>query len=218
MQLINTIEINPYDYTDSECEYPNVSLEDSPEAWDKFWRKCISDKNLENLKAIKTGSYLVDITSIGNTELEKIIKTELKEVDLADYEEQVGLICGGIVVKMENEIIIEPMCCGDIGNLHEWKNIINETSKNWKQLWIGHPWVFYKKENGIIEFSDYYESNLEDLKEIKSVLKIQEKDFITQFKLIKNQQIEFENRIQIILDKLAIKNSKEIAKLMTGNG
>lgn len=217
MQLINTIEINPYDYANSEYESPNGSSQDMAEARNRFWQKCISDKNLGHLKPIKTGSYLVDINSIGNTELEEIIKNELKEVDLADYQEQVGVICGGIVIKIEDEIVITPSCCGDIENICEWENIVKETSKDWKQLWIGHPWIFYKKEKGIIEFSDYYESNLEDIKEVKSVLKIQEKDFVAQLRLIKKQQIEFENSIQITLDKLAIKNSKEIAKLMTGN-
>ncbi|MEN7546989.1 hypothetical protein AAG747_03670 [Rapidithrix thailandica] len=81
MELIYTIEISPYDYAGSEYEYPNSSLTDSAEEWDRFWRECLSEKNLENLKNIRKGSYLVDVPSIGDKELEEIIKNELKEVD-----------------------------------------------------------------------------------------------------------------------------------------
>ncbi len=217
MKLINTIEINPYDYANTEYQCPNGSSKDLPYEWNKFWRRCISDRNIENLKAIKEGSYLVDITSIGDKELEVIIKNQLKEVDLADYKEQVSSICGGIVIKVDEEILLEPTCCGDIGNIQEWENIFEEKSDNWKQLWIGHPWIYYRMKGGIVELSDYYETNIVDLKEVNVMLTIQEKDLFSKLKLIKKQQIEFEQRVRIILDKLAIKNSKEIAKLIMGN-
>ena len=217
MELINTIEISPYDFANSEYEYPNGSSKDLPDEWDKFWKKCLSDKNLENLKAIKKGSYLVDINSITKTELKEILKSELEEVELDDYEEQVGRIYGGIVIKIENEFQIEPTCCGDIGNLYGWEEIIENSNKDWKQLWIGHPWIFYRIINDGIEFSDYYEANIEDIEKIKSILKIPIKDLKNRLKIIKKEQIEFEKRIQNVLDEMGIENSNRIAKLMTGN-
>ena len=217
MELINTVEISPYDFANKEYEYPNGSSKDLPDEWNKFWRKCLADKNLENLKAIRKGSYLVDIETIGNNELEEIIKNELEEVDLADYEEQVGQICGGIVIKIENQFIIEPSCCGDIGNIQEWNSIFEEESKSWRQLWIGHPWIFYRKLNDQIEFSDYYEANFEDIKEIKSVLKISSDKLKEELESINKKQIIFENKIQKVLEEMEIQNSKQIAKLMTGN-
>jgi len=217
LKLINTIEISPYDYANSAYEYPNGNSKDLSKERDKFWRRCLADKNLENLSAVREGSYLVDITSIGNRELEEIIKNELKEVDLNDYEEQVGRICGGIVIKNKNEFPIEPTCCGDIGNIQEWKTSIEEGTENWKQLWIGHPWIFYRKVNDKIELSDYYEANIEDIKEVKSILKIPANELKEKLEIINKQQIEFEKRIQIILKKMGIKNSKQIAKLMVGN-
>ena len=159
MELINTIEISPYDYANAEYEYPNGSSKDFPDEWDEFWKKCLADKNLENLKPIKKGSYLVNVNSIKNSELKEILKNELKEVELDDYEEQVGKICGGIVIKTGGEIRIEPTCCGDIGNLHSWEKIFENMNQDWRQLWIGHPWVFYRVENEMVEFSDYYEAN-----------------------------------------------------------
>lgn len=217
LELINTIEISPYDYANSEYEYPNGSSKELPDEWDKFWRRCLSDKNLDNLKSIRKGSYLVDVNSIKNQELKEILKSELGEVELNDFEEQVGRICGGIVVKIENNFPIEPTCCGDIGNLYGWEEVFEDSNKDWKQLWIGHPWIFYRIVNDEIEFSDYYEANKEDIENIKSILKLPIKDLKNKLNIIKTEQIEFEKRIQIALEQMGIKNSNRIAKLMTGN-
>lgn len=217
MKLINTIEVSPFDYAINEYKSPNGSSKDLPEEWDEFWKKCLSDKNIKNLESIKKGSFLVDITSIKLFELEVIIKNELKDIDLKDYEEQIGRICGGIAIKIGNEFLIEPTCCGDIGNIQEWQSIFEDGNDNWQELWIGHPWVFYKKTGGEIEFSDYYESNLENLQEVKSILKVQGSELKEKLKIIKEEQVEFENKIRVILKKMEIEHSKQIAKLMTGN-
>ncbi|MGQ2841346.1 hypothetical protein ACT539_13380, partial [Leptospira interrogans] len=78
------------------------------EEWNEFW---LSDRNLGNLKSIYQGSYLVDIRTIDDLELETILKTELEEVKFDECEDQVGSLDGGIVIKSENSIIITPMCC-----------------------------------------------------------------------------------------------------------
>lgn len=217
LELLNTIEIDPYDYSEREYESPSRILKDSPDEWDNFWRKCISDKELGSLIAIEKGSYLVDITSIGDNELMQIVKNQLKDVDLEEYEEQVGQILGGIVVKTDDEFLIEPTCCGDIGNIREWESIFEAECNKWKTLWIGHPWIFYRRGNGIIELSDYSDSNFEDLKEVIILTQVLEKDLKHKLQKIKEQQIEFEKRIQLCLINLEIPNSSEIAKLLTGN-
>lgn len=217
MELINTIELSPYDYENSEYEYPDGISKELPDEWDKFWKKCLADKKLENLKSIRKGSYLVDINSIKDSELKEILKSELQEVELADLEDQVGRICGGIVLKIENEFPIEPTCCGDIGNLYDWEDIFENENKDWKQLWIGHPWIFYRRVDDKIEFSDYYEANIDEIKNVKSILKIPITDLKNKLEVIKRDQIKFERRIQMVLAEMGIKNSNRIAKLMTGN-
>lgn len=217
MKLINTIEVSPYDYSEKEYEYPQGSSSELPEEWNEFWKMCISDKNLENLCAIRKGSYLVNIETINDKELEEILKNELKGVELDDFEEQIGRMYGGIVI-IENEILhIEPTCCGDIGNLNEWESIFEAKSNTWLQLWIGHPWLFYKKEKGNVGFSDYTELNLEDFKDIKIKFQFSEEELKKEIEIIRIGQNKFENRIRNILNKMRINNSERIAKLMTGN-
>lgn len=217
MKLVNTIEISPLDFADAEYEFPNGSSKELPSQWNKFWKKCVGDKNLDSLEAIKKGSYFVDITTIGNNELKVIIENELEEVDLDDYEEQVGRLCGGIVIKLGDKFPIEPTCCGDLGNIHEWKDIFQQKTNTWNQLWIGHPWIFYKVVSNKVQFSDYYEENLKSIENLKPILEISLSELESQLEIVEQQQIDFEARVKKTLNKLDIQNSKEIAKIMTGN-
>ncbi len=53
MHLINTIEVSPYNFSNEEYKYPNGSSADYPEEWNRYWKRCISDKNLGGLEPIK---------------------------------------------------------------------------------------------------------------------------------------------------------------------
>ncbi|WP_452601472.1 hypothetical protein [Pontimicrobium sp. MEBiC06410] len=217
MKLLNTIEIEPWDYTKNEYESPSVSKVENPKAWSDFWYKCISDSNLQNLKPIEIGSYLVDINNIGDSELKTILKKELEDVDLSDFKEYVGQIIGGIVIVKNGKIIIEPTCCGDISDIQNWEEVGNAEFNKWTQLWIGHPWIFYKRTDNYIAVSDYTDYNLEDFKDISEKHKFSEQEFLSEIKISYKIQIEFENRISKILKEMGINNADEIAKLMTGN-
>jgi hypothetical protein len=216
MQLLNTIEISPYDFSREEYDFPNGSSLELPEEWNQFWKKCISDKNLGHLESIRKGSYLVDIRTLRDDDLVEILKSELKDVELSDFEEQVGKINGGIVLMDNGEIYIEPMCCGDIGNIKEWENIFSNASHQWNQLWIGHPWIFYRKDNQIIEFSNYTESDPGDFKENEILVSVSQSELQTELKKIVEQQNDFEFRIRKTLDRMGIANAEQISKLMTG--
>jgi len=78
MRLINTIEISPFSYANQEYELPNGSKYELPEKWYHYWKKSISDKNLGRLEPTRKDSFLVDIETINDNELEEILKNELK--------------------------------------------------------------------------------------------------------------------------------------------
>jgi hypothetical protein len=218
MQLINTLEISAYQYADKEYEYPDGSSVDFPDEWNDYWLTCISDKGLGNLKAIKKGSYLVDMNSISDPELEIILKQELKEVDPAEFEDQLSCLCGGLVVKDDERFLIEPMCCGDIGNIKNWTELMENEASDWTALWIGHPQVFYRINDGIVEFSDYSDLNAEDLTNLSGIHKISELELQTELRKIMKEQEAFRGRIRLTLEKMGIAQAERIAALMTGNG
>jgi hypothetical protein len=210
MQLINTMEINPYDFSDKE--YDSSSIE-SPERRNQFWKRCISDKNLGRLEAIREGSYLVDITTIHDEELAEILKYKLEEVDLSDFEEQVGRIRGGVALKENDTMYLEPTCCGDLGSIEEWESIFEKEPNAWHQLWIGHPWIYYKRNNGTIAFSDY----TEDFNAIEILVSVSELELQMELRKIRTQQNDFESSIRRVLGKMGMVHAERIAQLMTGN-
>jgi hypothetical protein len=182
----------------------------------EFWYKCISDSGLEKLKPIELGSYFVDISTIRKNELKIILETKLKDVDLSNYEEYLGQISGGIVIIENGIIIIEPSCCGDLSDIKNWEDI-KQSNKEWKQLWIGHPWLFYRQNNENIYISDYTDFNLKDFKDIFDKHQFSKSEFVSQIELVRENQKEFQKNISEILTEMKIKNSNEIAKILVGN-
>ncbi|MCF6406821.1 hypothetical protein L3C95_28240 [Chitinophaga filiformis] len=136
---------------------------------------------------------------------------------MSDFEEQVGIISGGIVLEENHRIYIEPTCCGDIGNIVEWEDIHTKLPGEWNQLWIGHPWIYYRTDQQVIEFSGYSESTREELKNTPLLISVSQQDLQGELQKIRLQQDHFELRIQKTLAKMGIDNCERIANLMTGN-
>lgn len=210
MELINTIEINPYDFMDSD----DPNLNDLPEDGHAFWTACISHRGLGGLAPVKSGSYLVDLITINDAALEEILKNELEGVDLMAYNEQVGRISGGVVLSLDEKIVIAPNCCGDIGDLAGWEAIIRVGTGEWKQLWIGHPWVYYRVRGELVEFSDYTEK--EKTADLSVLVTVSRKKLAEELQLLRLEQDQFEKRIESVLGKMGIAHGRAIAAIMTG--
>ena len=131
MKLINTIEVAPYDYAKNEYKLPNKTSALAPSEWKEFWLKCLTDSNLGGLKSIHEGSYLVDIETLKIEEITEILKKELQNIEFNDFADQVEHLCGGVAIELGGEIIIEPSCCGDLGNLSGWENICDSEIGVW---------------------------------------------------------------------------------------
>ncbi|MBD0404520.1 hypothetical protein [Flammeovirga sp. EKP202] len=217
MKLINTIEIEPWDYSKNEYDLPSKTKAEDPEAWSNYWLKCISDSNLQNLKSIAPGSFLVDMKTVGDFELKVILEEKLQDLDPSEIEECLGRISGGIVIVENDNIIVEPNCCGDLSDILNWEEIGNASFNKWTSLWIGHPWIYFKRTDKYISISDFTEKNLEEFKSISEKHKLSEEELVAEIKICRNDQIHFENRISEILVEMNIKNADEIAKIMTGD-
>lgn len=216
MKLIITIEINPYDFAKNEYESPMVSMEENLDAWNTFWLKSITDSRLQNLEAIQKGSYLVDTTTIDVAEWETILQQHLEEIEWDWYEDQISRLSGGIAMLLDDHFMIVPECCGDIGMINDWEMIPENASPNWTQLWIGHPWIYYRRNNNIIEFSNYTEVSLEDFKDTEQKFSIAERALKEQLLIIRQQHNELELKIQNVLTKMNVLHPEKVAKLIIG--
>ncbi|PIF44382.1 hypothetical protein CLU96_1348 [Chryseobacterium sp. 52] len=211
MKLINVIEINPLNFSKEGSALPEVSDFPDPEDWYDEWVKTVSILDFD-FNTISKGSYLVDIESVDDRNLEII----LQGIEFDEFEDEILPFDGGIALMEDNKALLLPTCCGDIGNIQEWKKILEDKTQEWNDLWIGHPWVFYKKNKGKIQFSDYSDENLKDITDIKSMIEIDELELKTELMKAEQQQINFQNRISKTLEKLKIENFDKISQSLTG--
>lgn len=217
MNLIYVLEIFPSDYSDEPYNQPDTRSKNWKKEWMVYWSTCLSQKKLEHIKPIEIGSIHADLTQFSVEDLKPVIKNHLEDVDIWDFEEQVGRLCGGIVMKVEDKFPITPTCCVDIGNIRNWVEIFKDKSKVWKTLWVGHPWVFHRFVGESIEFSKYYEKNIEDIEEVQPLVTVKACTLQSELEKIKKQQIEIELKLKIALEELGYAPAKQIANLMTGN-
>lgn len=215
--LINTIEISPLIYAKEEYELPSIADYPDPEKWYMKWEELASKLNF-NFKPIEQGSYLVDIETIDDENLKIILESKLDKIDFDDPEEVdfVMAFDGGVILKEDDQIYIQPNCCGDMSDIQNWQDIFENNTSAWTMLWIGHPWVLYKRENGKISFSDYTESGMDDLGDIKTVVETDETELRTELEKALQRQIHFQNRILNILKKMSIQNVQSISKMLAG--
>ncbi|MCT2407127.1 hypothetical protein NZD88_06120 [Chryseobacterium antibioticum] len=216
MKLINVIEIYPLKYSKEESELPDSFDFPDSEIWYKEWVKSVSSLNF-NFGPIDNNSYLVDIEKIDDDNLGIILGTDFKGIKPAELEEDMlTAFDGGIALMEDGRAMVLPTCCGDIGNIKEWKRILEDQTEEWNELWIGHPWIFYKKVNGKVQLSDYSDVNLKDAKNIQAHIEVDELELKTELEKAEKQQINFKNRISKILEKMKIKNFDIISEILTG--
>jgi hypothetical protein len=217
MHLTNTIELEPYKFSNSEYEFPNDSRKKMPEAWHQFWTSCLSDKNLGHLMPVEKGSYMVDMENITEQDLTTIIENVFEDVYAADYEEQLHALCGGIVLSDNNRTYIEPSCCGDLSDLYGWEKIVEAAPDTWTKLWIGHPWIYYRKQNDMIEFSNYTDNEYKGTEALPVLLSVDETSLQQELERMRNQQLNLEEKTRSVLNSMGVNNAAAIAKIITAN-
>ena len=216
--LVNVIELSSLLYAEDDFELPKISDYPDPEEWYSKWGEVASKFNF-NFKIIEKGSTLADIETMDDENLQMLIEARLEDRE-DDPDEGCFVLAfdGGIALEKDNKIYIRPMCCSDMSDLKNWQDLLTNSSAEWKTLWIGHPWVLYRKENGKISFSEYTESNEIDPANIKILVEVDESELRAEFEKVLQRQTDFKNRVLNILKKINAENPERMAELLTGMG
>jgi len=126
---------------------------------------------LTGLRPISPGSWFFSATAIAPSELAIILENELSESGIPsfpdtdgevepDLEERVSPLSGGLAVYDGETPLIEPSCCGDLGNLDDWRDAGREQSAEWQELWIGHPPLRFRVADDDAEILETQEYDL----------------------------------------------------------
>ncbi len=220
MRLNIVLEIGPKKYALNGNLYQDEYLKNKIDQ-KTYWLKCLTESNLENLQPIKENSYFVDVETISDEaltiildkELEVLLEKNINEINWEEYKDEQVFLHGGLVLEYENKVIIEPTCCTDLGDISNWEEIKTAPEDKWIMLWIGHPWIFYRRKNTIIEFSDYTQTE----KGLFPKYQLNLAEFYQALEKIKLKKAQFEKRVKQILEEMNLKHAAEIAQGITAN-
>lgn len=147
------IELSPFTFDDEAGPFPS-----GQQASYAYWKRCLAAYGLHTIEPISPGSWWVPVDSLTPEYWRTIIHHTHEEGGYEDARDLIFPLLGGVVIKHEGAVLIEPQCCSDWSDLDDWEAILTHPQNQWKKLWIGHPWVYYKRAEGQVYFSDYIES------------------------------------------------------------
>lgn len=170
-----------------------------PDEWDKYWRASLLDSNISGIDPIVPGSWHVSTSDIDSAQLEKVLRVIIDGcggmLSLDDSDSK-PVLSGGLALSAnEQDIIVEPTCCSDLGDIDNWKAAASYEKEEWEMLWIGHPWVSVKFQHPWLLLSELHESN--DPVERWSVKPLELKEAIVS---AESELFRFSERIASILD------------------
>jgi hypothetical protein len=140
------------------------------------------------------------------------IKSHIEEIEPKDYYDQIVPLDGGLRIEKDN-LIIEHQCCSELNDYLNWEKIISKKSKVWKEIWIGHPSVFYRNIGNEIELSEYYDVTPKE-KEIKTKMTFNETDFINELKRANSELEVFKQKVYRIVENGNYENKEVLKKAL----
>jgi hypothetical protein len=163
IRLIPVLELEPWVFSTVERPRPSGSVLETPEGWARYWLDCLADSGITGLTPLRPASWHVPVHQLGDPEtLEKILRIHTRDVfgieALIDADE-IPILSGGLVLLSKGEVLIEPTCCADLGNLSEWRDAAEYRESEWRMLWIGHPWLSVRYEARLLIISEPHESD-----------------------------------------------------------
>ena len=140
------------------------------------------------------------------------IESHIEEIESVDYYEQIVPLDGGLRIEKDN-LIIEHQCCSELNDYQNWRKIITEKSKKWKEIWIGHPSIFYRDKGNEIELSEYYDYEPK-VKEIKTKLTFNKSEFINGLERANSELEFFKQKVYRIIENGNYENKEVLKKAL----
>ena len=66
----------------------------------------------------------------------------------------------GIALLHDGAAVVLPQCCTDFGGLQSWREPLEDDhDEGWQMLWIGHPWINWKRDGDQVLLTDFCEDD-----------------------------------------------------------
>lgn len=159
IELIPVIEITNYDQ-DIPMPPSGPYWEFSDEWEDYHISTNIKAGYSQNLKPYAKGSSFYRVSEISDADLLKITKKEIDSQISEEGENNELYISfyGGYILRINNIDQYFPQCCGNLGDIEDWKNLFN---KDYSFFYMGHPSPRIEKSENKIIF-DFLNAEIQD--------------------------------------------------------
>jgi hypothetical protein len=162
VRLVPVLELEPGRFATRERPLPSGSFREVPQEWDCYWRNALADSGIVGLTALRPGSWHVPTASLTDPALvERVLAAIVRDwggaESLLDPDGK-PVLDGGLALCQADEVLAEPACCVDLGNLSDWRQAAAYRGAGWQMLWIGHPWLSVRYDGRWLVLSGPHES------------------------------------------------------------
>ncbi len=191
LELIPHIVIDPNDFRTSKRK--KVARRDRA----KYWVESLAQAGIEGVNQLEKHRWIAPVREVHhNRILLQVLKNRRHEIPKENLTAESLAIWGtegGVSLFHAGKPIFPAMCCSDLGNINDWKHILDYRESKWTLMWNGHPMIPVRYSEGLLKFAD----NSDDKPTSKSaakygipvdVLKIAVKQATQEFE-------QFQNRI-----------------------
>lgn len=153
LQIYPVLEMSPWRVDGGE----DLNLKEG-QTYTEFAIEVFKKHGINNIERLDEYGYSsIKMSDINDADLKILVEKELQDAEMAENgTEAIGRFCGGIVIINDKEVI-HHQCCGSISDYKNWVEFLDNMPSEWTQIWIGHPWIYGRISNNIIELSDYIE-------------------------------------------------------------
>ena len=146
IELIPVIEITYYNELNPPDKGPYWEF---PKEWNEYTKLRLKKAGFNStMNSYNPGSSFFEATKIPKDNLEKLISDWFKDYNGKNIDEILPFY-GGYVMKLNNDNIYFPQCCGDLGDIIYWEQLIKE-KKNVN--YNGHPSPIISFSNSEVKF------------------------------------------------------------------
>jgi hypothetical protein len=102
------------------------------------------------------GELELVISKVSDKLIDLFVREYIACLEPEEYDEKLPPLDGGLRIE-EAGAVIEHQCCSELDDYLAWAEILKVRAAHWTEIWIGHPWIYYRIEGPSIYLTDYCE-------------------------------------------------------------
>jgi len=154
LQLVPVVRFEPARFSREARDAPIVFARDDPLAWHRYWKDSLADAHIDDIEPVYPGSWWVATRTLTDRTLHVLLHELLLEHQESVDVEEIESLFGGYALLHEDTVVVEHTCCTDFGDIAEWEHAATYRGVEWRDVWIGHPQIYVRFDEGRLLLSD----------------------------------------------------------------